>query len=30
LQAYVFTTLSAVFIGQAIEDHSHGHDEAHH
>ncbi len=30
LQAYIFTTLSAVFIGQAIEDHSHGHDEAHH
>ena len=32
LQAYVFTTLSAVFIGQALEDHSHDHhkNEAHH
>lgn len=30
LQAYVFTTLSAVFIGQALEDHSQGHGEAHH
>jgi len=26
LQAYVFTVLSAVFIGQAMETHSHGHD----
>lgn len=28
LQAYIFTTLSAVFIGQAIEDHHH--EDAHH
>ena len=28
LQAYVFTVLSAVFIGQAIEEHHH--EEAHH
>lgn len=28
LQAYIFTTLSAVFIGQALEEHHH-HDESH-
>ncbi|MEN8124956.1 MAG: F0F1 ATP synthase subunit A [Bacteroidota bacterium] len=27
LQAYVFTLLSALFIGQAVADHDHGHDE---
>jgi F-type H+-transporting ATPase subunit a len=32
VQAYVFTVLSAVFIGQAMETHSHdhAHDEHHH
>ena len=29
LQAYIFTMLTALFIGSAMEDHSHGHDEAH-
>jgi len=29
VQAFVFTLLTAVFIGQAIESHDHGHDEAH-
>jgi F-type H+-transporting ATPase subunit a len=29
VQAYVFTLLAAVFIGQAMETHSHSHDEAH-
>lgn len=29
LQAYIFTTLSAVFIGQAIEEHHHEHEAAH-
>jgi F-type H+-transporting ATPase subunit a len=28
VQAYVFTLLTAVFIGQAMEDHSHDHHEA--
>lgn len=30
LQAYIFTTLSAVFIGQAIEEHHHEGEVAHH
>lgn len=29
VQAYVFTLLTAVFIGQAMEDHSHAHEEGH-
>jgi len=29
VQAYVFTLLTAVFIGQAFEDHSHSHDHLH-
>ena len=29
LQAYIFTMLTALFIGSAMEDHSHGHDEVH-
>lgn len=29
IQAYVFTMLSALFIGMAIEEHHHDHDEAH-
>jgi F-type H+-transporting ATPase subunit a len=30
LQAYVFTLLSAMYFGQAVEDHGHGHEEGHH
>ena len=30
LQAYVFTLLSALYIGTAVAEHSHGHDEHHH
>jgi len=30
LQAYIFTILSAVFIGQAVEEHDHHHEGAHH
>jgi F-type H+-transporting ATPase subunit a len=30
IQAYVFTMLSSLFIGMAIQDHHHDHDEAHH
>jgi F-type H+-transporting ATPase subunit a len=29
IQAYVFTMLSALFIGMAVEEHHHDHDEAH-
>lgn len=30
LQAYIFTVLTAVFLGQAVEEHHHEHEEAHH
>ncbi|GAB4396038.1 MAG: F0F1 ATP synthase subunit A [Microscillaceae bacterium] len=30
LQAYVFTLLSALYFGQAVEEHHHEHEEAHH
>jgi F-type H+-transporting ATPase subunit a len=29
LQAYIFTLLSALFIGMAVQEHAHGHEEAH-
>jgi F-type H+-transporting ATPase subunit a len=29
LQAYIFTLLSALFIGLAVQEHAHGHEEAH-
>lgn len=29
LQAYIFTLLSALFIGMAVEEHDHGHEHAH-
>ncbi|MBP9932209.1 MAG: F0F1 ATP synthase subunit A, partial [Chitinophagaceae bacterium] len=30
IQAFIFTNLTAVFIGQAIEEHHHGDDHGHH
>jgi F-type H+-transporting ATPase subunit a len=30
IQAFIFTTLTAVFIGQAVDEGHHGHEEAHH
>lgn len=30
IQAYIFTMLSALFIGMAVEDHGHHHEEEHH
>lgn len=30
IQAFIFTTLSAVFIGQAVDEGHHGHEDAHH
>src|SRR5690606_7055129 len=29
IQAYIFTMLSALFIGMAVEEHAHPHDEVH-
>ena len=30
LQAFIFTMLSAIFIGMAVEEHEHHHEEEHH